>query len=280
VERVNATSERPSASDGTGNFRTVCDFSHMAFDDPIIFPGQPGRSHLHAFFGNTAVTGNSTAASIANSGNSTCRGGILNRSSYWVPAIIDTRDGTPVRPAASHFYYKTAALAPSSVQVLPAGLRMIAGDAKNAAPTAIGGFSCQGSNVAAQQGSAIPNCPVGSEMYQNVIFPQCWDGVNLDSPDHKSHMAYPTNSRCPASHPVAVPEIAFNIVYPITEANSGSRWRLASDNYSSSLPGGYSNHGDWFNGWRPDILDAFVRNCNRTALDCHSHLLGDGRAIY
>ena len=22
------------------------------------------------------------------------------------------------------------------------------------------------------------------------MFPQCWDGVNLDAPDHKSHMAY------------------------------------------------------------------------------------------
>lgn len=280
VERVTPTSERPSASDGTGNFRTVCDFSHMAFDDPIVFPNQPGRSHLHAFFGNTALNGNSTAASVATSGNSTCRGGILNRSAYWVPSIIDTRDGTPVRPAASHFYYKTAALVPSTMQSFPAGLRMIAGDAKAAAPTSIGGFSCQGSNVPQQQGSAIPNCPVGSEMYQNVIFPQCWDGVNLDSPDHKSHMAYPTGRSCPASHPVPVPEIAFNIVYPITEANAPTRWRLSSDNYSSSLPGGYSNHGDWFNGWRPDIMDAFVRNCDRTALDCHSHLLGDGRAIY
>ena len=118
-------------------------------------------------------------------------------------------------------------------------------------------------------------------MWQHIYFPQCWDGVNLDSPDHKSHMAYPTAGRgCPSSHPVALPEITFNIVYPVRQANAAANWRLASDNYSSSLPAGYSAHGDWFNGWRQDILDTFVSNCDRTALDCGSHLLGDGRMIY
>lgn len=283
AERVSTTGERPGAGDGTGAFRTVCDYSHMAFDDPIVYPGQPGRSHLHTFFGNTGVTGNSTAATIANSGNSTCRGGIVNRSSYWVPSMIDTRDGTPLRPSESHFYYKTGyyGVVPSSVQALPAGLRMIAGDAKNTTSSGPFAYSCHGDNIAAQQGPGIPNCPVGSEVWQHIYFPQCWDGVNLDSPDHKSHMAYPTAGRgCPASHPVPLPEITFNIVYPVTEANAPLRWRLSSDNYGSNLPGGYSAHGDWFNGWRADIMDTFVRNCDRPAMDCGSHMLGDGRVIY
>ncbi|WP_066265886.1 DUF1996 domain-containing protein [Hydrogenophaga palleronii] len=283
---MQATNERPSASDGTGNFRTSCDYSHMAFDDPIVYPGQPGRSHLHAFFGNTAVNGNSTAASIANTGNSTCRGGVINRSSYWVPAMIDTRDGTPLKPSSSQFYYKTGyrGVVPSTVRAMPAGLRMIAGDMKNFSPSGPFAYSCHGTNGASvpeQQGPSIPNCPVGSEVWQHIYFPQCWDGVNLDSPDHKSHMSYPITGRgCPASHPVPLPEITFNIIYPVSEANSTRRWRLSSDNYSSSIPGGYSAHGDWFNGWRPDIMETFVANCDRTALDCHSHLLGDGRAIY
>lgn len=282
VDRVTATSERPSPGDGTGAFRTVCDYSHMAFDDPIVYPGQPGRSHLHAFFGNTGVTGNSTAASIASTGNSTCRGGTANRSSYWVPAMIDTRDGTPIRPSESHFYYKTGygGVVPSTVQPFPVGLRMIAGDTKNAGPSGPFDFTCHSPSGTSAAVLSIPNCPAGTEIWQHIYFPQCWDGVNLDSPDHKSHMAYPTGRGCPASHPVPLPEITFNIVYPVTEANSPLRWRLASDNYSSSVPGGYSSHGDWFNGWRPDIVDAFVRNCDQPAADCGSHLLGDGRAIY
>src|SRR5262249_783754 len=44
---ISATRERPAAGDGTGAFRTSCDFSHMNFDDPIVFPRIPGASHLH-----------------------------------------------------------------------------------------------------------------------------------------------------------------------------------------------------------------------------------------
>ena len=38
-------------------------------------------------------------------------------------------------------------------------------------------------------------------------------------------------------------------------------WRLSSDTYDSALPGGYSTHGDWFNGWKPEFMDSFVKNC-------------------
>lgn len=31
-------------------------------------------------------------------------------------------------------------------------------------------------------------CPAG--LMVNVRFPTCWDGKNLDSPDHMSHVAY------------------------------------------------------------------------------------------
>jgi hypothetical protein len=282
VDKVLNTGEMPVPTDGTaGEFRTVCQYSHMAFDDPIVFPGQPGVSHLHTFFGNTGTNANSTATSLATTGNSTCRGGTVNRSAYWVPTMIDTRTGAPVKPKDAGFYYKTPS--PSTVQVLPAGLRMIAGDPKNTQIPTAGGlyeFKCIGSAAAnALVGLSIQNCPSGSELWQVVIFPQCWDGANLDSPDHKSHMAYPNNGMCPVTHPVRVPVITLNVVYTITEDNAPSYWRLSSDNYSSSLPGGYSSHGDWFNGWKADIMDTFVTKCLKAAQDCHSHLLGDGRAI-
>lgn len=254
----------------------------MAFDDPIVYPRQPGRSHLHVFFGNTGANANSTPDSIANTGNSTCRGGTLNRSAYWVPAMIDTKDGTPLRPAESIFYYKTGYLGvvPSTVQSIPPRLRMIAGDMFNTSPSGPFSYTCHTSSSTTRASFSIPNCPVGGDIQQHVVFPQCWDGRNLDSPDHKSHMAYATGRGCPASHPVPLPEITFNIVYPVTEANAPLRWRLSSDNYSTSQPGGYSAHADWMNGWRADIMDTFVANCDRPALDCAGHLLGDGRAIH
>jgi hypothetical protein len=50
--------------------------------------------------------------------------------------------------------------------------------------------------------------------------------------------------------------------------------------YDPSLPGGYSAHGDWFEGWDRMIAATFVKYCDQGSNDCHSHLLGDGRALF
>jgi hypothetical protein len=55
----------------------------------------------------------------------------------------------------------------------------------------------------------------------------CWDGKNLDSPDHQSHM-YNTITRdgfinappCPASHPVRMPQLTYETVWDTTKFNS------------------------------------------------------------
>jgi hypothetical protein len=66
-------------------------------------------------------------------------------------------------------------------------------------------------------------CPNG--LRAQVWFPMCWDGVNLDSPDHKSHMAYPTgvgNGNCPASHPVRIPGIFMEALYFVDKFPHGT----------------------------------------------------------
>jgi hypothetical protein len=180
-------------------------------------------------------------------------------------------------------YYKTGynGIKPAVVQPFPEGLRMIAGDPKNAAPSGPFRFKCLTSaGVETLPGQSIPNCPAGTTLVTEVHFPQCWDGINLDAPDHKSHMAYPTGGACPNTHPVPVLEVGFNVSYTVTEAGAPLRWRLSSDSYNPSLPAGYSSHGDWFNGWKPEIMQTFVKRCDQASVDCHSHLLGDGREIY
>ena len=37
---------------------------------------------------------------------------------------------------------------------------------------------------------AFPKASCAAGLMVNVRFPTCWDGVNLDSPDHMSHVAY------------------------------------------------------------------------------------------
>jgi hypothetical protein len=273
---LGTTSEKPASSDGTGAFRTNCDYSHMLYDDPIVFPGKPGAAHLHAFFGNTDVDAYSTQDSIKNSGKSTCRGGIANRSAYWVPALIDGA-GKPVKPLSIDVYYKSGynGIAPAAVKPFPSGLRMIAGSAKSSAAQERAYWGCH-QNYIGHPGN-IPQCKTGDKLVMVVEFPQCWDGKNLDSADHASHMSHTVSGKCPSTHPVPIPAITFNVLYPVSDVKG---WRLSSDMYDKALPGGYSAHADWFEGWDPKVSEAFVKNCVNPAVDCHSHLLGDGRSIF
>lgn len=273
-----ASSNFQTPATDVGAFREPCSYSHMAFDDPIAHPNAPGVSHLHTFVGNADVSAASTAASIAGSGASTCAGGTLNRTGYWSPTLVDMRTGQPVPPTGAIIYYKLGYLGvqAASVRAFPAGLRIIAGNA-NATPSAqsVGRFACL-SGGAWQ--ATIPNCAVGDTTRATVTFPQCWDGINLDSPDHKSHMAYATGSGCPADHPVALPEISIAFDYMNTEANMGNNFKLSSDNYAGT--GGYSLHADWFNGWDSATLQDFVDHCIVGSHDCHAYLLGDGNTLF
>ena len=72
----------------------------------------------------------STYDSLRTSGNSTCDGGIVNRSAYWIPLLIN--NNVPVAPDLMFVYYKSGyrSVAPRAINNIPNGLRMIAGNAK------------------------------------------------------------------------------------------------------------------------------------------------------
>jgi hypothetical protein len=54
-----------------GQFVVECPFSHALSDDPILYPGDAGASHLHVFFGNTGANADSTLESLLDQGT-TC----------------------------------------------------------------------------------------------------------------------------------------------------------------------------------------------------------------
>lgn len=59
-------------------------------------------------------------------------------------------------------------------------------------------------------------CPQG--IRASLIFPSCWDGKNLDSADHQSHVAYSNSGglgtpNCPTSHPVSIPQVMYEIMW-------------------------------------------------------------------
>lgn len=269
-----------------GAFRETADFAFMGLVDPIVSPGQTS-AHLHTFFGNTGITPNST--SLMGCTASTAAGGILNCTGYWVPSVIDTRTGAPVQPSSSIFYYKSGynGIPPSAITAPPPGLRIVAGHATSTTPSGPWKFGCvtpatsttPGSSFWASQSAGIVPCPVGSDAMQEVDLPQCWDGVNLDSPDHQSHMTNPTNGVCPPKW-VAIPVISFEIHYTIKSTDDMTKWRLSSDMYDPAQPSGYSMHADWINGWDVPTMASWIANCDHAAMDCHAYVLGNGQTLY
>ncbi|HJP66894.1 MAG TPA: DUF1996 domain-containing protein [Actinomycetota bacterium] len=195
-------------------FRIQCAYSHAAMDDPIVFPKQPGASHLHTFFGNTSTNAFSTYRTLR-AGTTTCQE-TADASGYWVPALY--QDGKLIVPSNVAAYYRAAAKVPSSIHAFPAGLEMVAGDAHATAPQAswITRWQCLGAYV--PYGSGPPYC-IGT-LSMLIFFPDCWDGRRVDSPDHKAHMAYAeppdagSDRTCPKTHPVPVPQIQLEAQYP------------------------------------------------------------------
>ena len=284
--RIQSTSEQATSND-IGAFRLSCFVSHMSNDDPMVYPNQQGAAHHHTFYGNTSVNYKSDLNNLANVGNSTCQGGTMNRSAYWHPTIIDSSTNAPVLPDGNEagFYYKTgySGVAPSAVKAPPKGLRMLVGNPKATSADQVEAVKYVCMNPATQDSDgmpwqkAIPNCKVGHWLQMVVGFPQCWDGKNLDSPNHKDHMAYPSGG-CPASHPVPIPEISLNMRYTVKTANQALNWRLASDNYAKNgANAGYSGHADWVNGWDEATMAGIVRNCLNPSKDAKAYLLCDGR---
>lgn len=253
-----------------GDFRIHCGPSHQAFNDPIVFPGVEGASHHHTFFGNTGTDAFSTADSLKNTGNSTCQGGITNRSAYWLPSLIDTNDGTPLEPQWALFYYKGGDVK------IPNGLFMIAGDHSatkdNPQPLLAAQWQCN--EQYSSRADHIPAC--SGDLTAIVAFPNCWDGVNLDSPDHKSHMAYDDNGVCPATHPKAISNVTGIVHYNV---NGTDNLRIASDNYKGGK-GGHSLHMDYMFAWDDEVLNTWWENCQIPDMDCHADLLGDGTWLY
>jgi hypothetical protein len=228
-----------------GIFLSVCTLSHTASDDPIVHPGETGASHQHEFFGNTTTDADSTLTSLR-AGGTTCRIR-ADTAAYWVPTLYD--DGARVAPLKVNAYYLRGR-GSGRVVAFPAGLKVIAGNssATTAQSTTVTGWKCSG--IRPQGLSTAPvTCPAGSHAVLVIRFPECWNGEDLDAPDHRSHMAYRVRGACPAGYPVRVPRLALNVHYDLP---STTGLTLASG-------GIYSSHADFFNGWDQAVLARLVR---------------------
>ena len=295
-----------NAHDVIGAFRFICGAGQLRYDDPIVYPGQPGRSHLHQFYGNTSANANSTFESLRASGDSTCNnvgnGTAANRSAYWIPAMLDGK-GHVVQPDYVQVYYKREPVEPGApcdpanplkpgiCVGIPNGLKFIFGfDMLSGDPrTRSGDFKCVeggAKTVSARTlTEAAPTCRIGSHLVVTIHTPKCWDGQNLDSANHRSHMSGMQGNRntgrsfCPKTHPYYLPQFTLGIFYRVGEGDDVNLWELSSDHMYPNMPKGSTLHADYFEAWDNNVKAMWIDNCIGKKLNCSGGDLGNGEQL-
>jgi hypothetical protein len=238
-------------------FNADCKTSHSKADDPILFPNQPGASHRHTFLGNTSTDAATTTESLLAHAGSSCQPAD-DHSAYWIPEL--TENGKPVNPLSTNVYYGSRLKDPTRTVPFPQGFRMIQGDALAVRATqkgAPGKFWCGGigGEVDRSADGNWPVCAATADLTFHLTFPDCWDGIHLDSPDHMSHVGNAdSNGVCSGRFPVAIPSVAYVLRYPTSGSKAG--FKLSTP---SGLPS--SMHGDVIFAWDDAALGHRVKDC-------------------
>jgi len=245
-----------------GKFRVKCFPSHFAYVDPVA-----GADHLHAFFGATSVSNSSTPATLRGT-ESSCVGGDLNATAYWVPALMSKKTGEPI--VANHLwaYYKSGyhGISPSNIHGELPDIGTMASAAYQQNHEV---WTCKPSNGSSwRRGHSIPWCEGGDLLQMDIHFPQCWDR----STGNNVMLVDPVNKACRDGR-VAIPVIQTLLEYRVPDNHTSNDLRLSSDPAGGSA--GATAHGDWMNGWKKTVSDVggrwgggFLQHCVRTSLDC------------
>jgi len=247
-----------------GIFTVNCHALTIQRSDPIVNPGVPG-THTHSVIGGNAFRRTMPGRFAENATKTTCDKA-LDHSNYWVPSLYHFRSDNmwelvPWTHAAVYYLKRACNYDPNlnhcdgdnAFQLaFPYGFRMVAGDpgrrTQNSSVFEQKGINmvCLGGNQPEQPGFPKGKCDA---IRAQVFFPSCWNGKDLDTPDHKSHVAYPykgdyNTGVCPASHPVAIFSIFYEFFFETKQIPDWNRFA-----FSCGDPTAYGYHGDFIMGW-------------------------------
>ncbi|KAH8906912.1 hypothetical protein BR93DRAFT_945151 [Coniochaeta sp. PMI_546] len=255
--------------------------------DPLVNPGLNPSPHLHQIIGGNSF--NVTMAPDKDMPNdSTCTTCQFSEdfSNYWTAVLFfKARNGSfhrvPQRGNAGFenanggmtVYYMQDGLADyqqkSKVTAFKKGFRMLIGDSMARSKAEVKKFrqltyTClQDLGTRFPETMNLPNKPCPAGIMANLRFPTCWDGKNLDTPNHQDHMAYPASGTfesqgpCPATHPVKVPQLMYETIWDTRQFNDQFDWSVNGTQpfyWSMGDNTGYGTHGDYVFGWKDDAL--------------------------
>lgn len=280
--------------DVVGAFRFICTAGQLLYADPILYPGDVTKSHLHQFYGNTAADQNSTYVTLRATGESTCSNK-LNRSAYWVPVLLTGDGNNVIQPDYLSIYYKRRPAGdPQCLKesakgcvALPPGFRIVSGFDMNKMgkpqPENMSfSFRCiENNKPSVHRGvlkDAVADCGGSGQIMAAINFGSCWNGM-LDSADHRRHLVRgqyvgQTYPQCPTGYDYIIPELTQQIAYTISASDGAIHF--ASD---MGMEGGSTFHADYMEAWDPTTRLLWEANCMDKMLNCSDGVLGDGTML-
>jgi len=159
---------------------------------------------------------------------------------------LPNNTGGIVRPAKVLIEYRGNAT--SKVVAMPKFLRALTGDAKpisrgpaNARAT----WTCSG--FTDRLADKYPICPAGQQVQRVQDFPGCWDGKNIDSTNHRDHVAFAdTNTGTCKQGFVAIPQLRITLSYDIPR-DVQVNGQYALDSFPEEDHNPFSDHNDFIN---------------------------------
>ncbi|MFF0010953.1 DUF1996 domain-containing protein [Streptomyces sp. NPDC005374] len=281
----------PAQGDASrGTFVTSCGVNANGLfnsDNVIVAPGvSNGAHHFHDYVGNQSNTAFASDQDLANAETSCVDQG--DKSTYFWP-VIRLQNGTQEQDANSPgggiegnagkiVTPKEVTLTfvgnpRSKVTAMPRLLRIITGDAKafvNGNANANASWSCTGFEDR-QLKDKYPLCPQGSDVVRTFKFQSCWDGRNIDSANHRTHVAFAQPDGSCAAGFKAIPQLVQRIVYDVDAPSLADGGRttplFAVDSFPEQLHKPVTDHGDFINVFDENLMNEMV-DCVNSGRQC------------
>jgi hypothetical protein len=277
-------------SGSRGTFTTNCGTNgndNHNTDNVIVAPGVTnGAHHLHDYVGNQSNDAFASDQELAAAETSCQNQG--DKSSYFWP-VLRLQDGTQdfdqnndgggkegnvgkiLQPVQAQL--KFVGNKKGNVVAMPTGLRIITGDAKsfvNGLGNANVNWSCTGFENKVQLKDKYPICPQGSQVVRTSNFQSCWDGQNIDSANHRTHVAFVQADGTCANGFKAIPQLQVRLVYdvPAPQIQNGQVVNpYAVDTFPEQLHKPITDHNDFINFFSQNLMNKMV-NCINTGKKC------------